>query len=129
MGFATQVAISVVLCLVSYPFTFTLDATHPRDRVRGTPCRVFTLRLEKGKCYQIDMKDIGSEYWRSRYPFDPYLRLEDKDGNHIESDDDSGEGLNARIIFICKKTDNYRIIATTFDGGPGYYFLWISVKR
>jgi len=39
----------------------------------------------------------------------------------LAEDDDSGGGLNARIIFRCPQTDNYRVIATSLGGGQGAY--------
>jgi hypothetical protein len=79
------------------------DAPYPR---RGGPHKVHPVKLEAGKKYQIDMMTQA---------FDAYLFLEDAAGSVIAEDDDSGEGLNARIIFRPAKTDTYRVVATTFD--------------
>lgn len=66
--------------------------------------KLFTIRLEKGKVYRIDHRSDD---------FDAYLFLEDAAGNRLAQDDDSGGGLNARIVFKVKATDTYRIVATT----------------
>jgi hypothetical protein len=81
------------------------DAVYPR---RGGPHKLHTVKLEQGRRYQLDMMSKA---------FDAYLFLEDAAGNVVAEDDDSGEGLNARIVFRPVKTDTYRIIATTFNRG------------
>jgi hypothetical protein len=55
--------------------------------------------------------------------FDSFLRLEDSAFRQLAQDDDSGGGLDARIIFRCPRTDNYRIIATSLGQGQGAYTL------
>src|SRR5262249_28511193 len=57
---------------------------------------------------------------------DPYLRLENAAGMQLADDDDSGEGLNARIVFAAPKDGAYRIIATTFAGGTGAFELTVA---
>jgi hypothetical protein len=91
------------------------DPKYPR---RGGPYKLHTVKLQADKKYQIDMMSSA---------FDSYLFLEDSAGKLLMEDDDGGDGLNARIIFVPKKTDTYRIIATTFNqfvGAPvGAYTL------
>jgi tetratricopeptide (TPR) repeat protein len=120
----------------------------PRDRVRGTPCHICIVQLEKGKTYLIDMKGHGTGT-------DPYLLLEDDKGRHLDSDDDSGgqvlfggehaakihryygseprpyseSAQDARIAFSCKVAGKYRIIATTYDGAGGTYWLQVTTKE
>jgi Ca2+-binding EF-hand superfamily protein len=73
--------------------------------------KVFSVKFEKGKTYQIDHKSKA---------FDAYLYLENADGELLAEDDDGGEGLNSRIKFHAEKTGIYRIIATGVGGGrPG----------
>jgi hypothetical protein len=80
-------------------------------------CKAFAVKMAKGKTYQIDMisRDI-----------DPYLRLEDSTGKEVAKDDDSGDGRNARIRFVCPEEGEYRIVATTFFGGTGSFTLMIK---
>jgi hypothetical protein len=85
-----------------------LTKSDPVDARRGGPRKHHTVKLEGGKNYQIDLASRA---------FDAYLFLEDNAGNVLLEDDDSGGNLNARIIFRPSKTDTYRIVATTFDGG------------
>jgi hypothetical protein len=83
-----------------------LSKQDPVDRRRGGPYKVHTVKLEAGKSYQIDMvsRDL-----------DAYLFLEDSAAQVLAQDDDSGGGLNARLVFRPAKTDTYRIVATTFS--------------
>jgi hypothetical protein len=46
--------------------------------------------------------------------FDTFLRLEDTFGQVVAADDDSGKGLNARIVFQPKLTGTFRVIATSY---------------
>ncbi len=82
-------------------------------------CKIFAVKLTKGKTYQIDMmsKDLDS-----------FLRLEDAAGKELAKDDDGGDGRNARIQFACPEDGEYRIMATTFFGGTGIFTLAVQEK-
>jgi hypothetical protein len=54
---------------------------------------------------------------------DPYLVLTDAAGKKLAEDDDSGGGLNARIIFRTPQDGTFRIRATSFNGGRGAFDL------
>jgi hypothetical protein len=87
--------------------------------------KVFTVQLEKGKIYRIDQRGTADDP-----KFDPYLFLEDGDGVQLEADDDSGGGLNARIVYKAAKTGPYRIVATTFIAGQtGKFILAIGAPN
>lgn len=82
----------------------------PRDRVmQASACKVYTLDMVAGKTYQIDMT-------KNDNAFDPFLRLEDSAGKHLTQDDDGGGNLNARILFNCQQTGQYRVVATCLFG-------------
>ena len=49
--------------------------------------------------------------------FDPYLIVLSDDGMEIASDDDGGDGLNARLEFRAPATGRYTILATTAAAG------------
>jgi len=84
--------------------------------------KIYTVQLEKGKTYRIDYKDAGDDP-----KFDPFLFLEDAEGNGIDQDDDSGGGLNSRLILKAPKTGTYRLIATTLPPNQtGKYTLEIG---
>ncbi len=97
-----------------------LTAADGMDAVRSkSPCKIYTVKLAKGKSYQIDMmsKDVDS-----------FLRLEDAAGKELAKDDDGGDGHNARIQFECPEDGEYRIMATTYEGGTGIFTLAVKEK-
>ncbi len=56
--------------------------------------------------------------------FDAYAVIQDMSGNVLARDDDSGGGLNARIVFTLPATGNYRLLANTLRvGATGAYTL------
>jgi len=89
----------------------------------GKHFRVHLFRMEAGKTYVIDMIRLANG--DPNRTFDPYLRIEDAAGTKILAwDDDSGGDLNASITFKADKTEEYRIVATTFGAGmTGRYRL------
>lgn len=98
-----------------------LTAKDAKDTVRPNPSKVFTVELQAGQAYQIDMIRLGK-----KSQIDPYLRLEDSKNKQLAQDDDSGGFPNARIIFNCTENGTYRIICTSFAGTTGAFTL--SVK-
>jgi len=58
---------------------------------------------------------------------DPYLQLFDSNNRHIVSDDDSGEGVNARISIDLTGGEEYIIFALTMTHEPGPYVLVVSM--
>jgi hypothetical protein len=98
----------------------TLTAATPKDTVRtGSHARTYQVQLEGGKTYRIDLVGTAG--------LDTYLRLEDATGKQLDSNDDGGENLNARLTFRCQEAGTYRVIATTYRGGAtGRYTLTIQ---
>src|SRR5262249_52104082 len=84
------------------------EETDPRFR-NNFHYKVFTVKLEKGKIYRIDHRGAAGDP-----KFDPYLVLEDETGKQVDVDDDSGGGLDSRIVYKVGKSGTYRIVATTF---------------
>jgi hypothetical protein len=84
------------------------------------PCRAYSVRLEEGKTYQVDLVSTD---------FDAYLYLLGPDGKELARDDDSGGDLHARIIYPVKATGTYRIQACSLGPqGAGKYFLVIQER-
>jgi hypothetical protein len=97
-----------------------LTSTDAMDAVQtNSVCKIFAIKLTKGKSYQIDMmsKDVDS-----------FLRLQNAAGKELAKDDDSGGGHDARIQFDCLETGEYWIIATTYFGGTGGFTLAVQEK-
>jgi hypothetical protein len=55
------------------------------------------------------------------------FRLNDREGEPIEQDDDTGAGLNALLAFAPEEPGDYVVRVTSFDeNGTGPYRLWVS---
>jgi hypothetical protein len=99
-----------------------LLANLPSDPIRpGRFHKVHKVELKAGVVYTIDL---------AGKTFDAFLRLEDAAGKQLAVDDDSGGNYNARIEFTPPRTEEYRIIATTFPPGQtGPYTLMVRRGR
>ena len=53
------------------------------------------------------------------------LKLDSTGKKLAEEDDDSGGGLNARIVFRAEQDGTYRIQATSFNAGNGAFTLTV----
>jgi tetratricopeptide (TPR) repeat protein len=88
-----------------------------------TTTLVYEVKLTAGKTYAIDMVSPNQT------ALDPYLLLEDADGWHLTEDDDSGGGLNARLIYRAPRDGVYRIRATSFNAGRGGFTLTVRENK
>jgi hypothetical protein len=76
-----------------------------------------SVRLYANTNYTIDLKSRD---------FDAFLELQDPSGITLLVDDDSGGGLDARIVFTPMRTGDYRIVVRSLmDGGQGNYRLTV----
>lgn len=84
------------------------------DPKLNNPAKTYTVKLKKDRAYVIDLvtKD-----------FDAYLRVLDKNGTELAEDDDGGGDLNSRLIFTPTAEDEYKIVATSFNGDVGKFNL------
>lgn len=63
----------------------------------------------------IDMRPVGDS------DLDTFLTLLDPQGNTLASDDDSGEGTNARLgVLTLRESGDYTILADRYDGAGAY---------
>ncbi len=107
---------------VGKSFAGHLTANDPRDRERqGAFAKVHTVELQAGVGYVIDLASAdGFDF------FDVYLRLQDANGRTLTEDDDSGGGLNSRILFRPTASGTYRLVVTSFQpGATGNYSLHV----
>jgi hypothetical protein len=97
-----------------------LTPTDPTDRVRKESYhKAYPLEMAAGRTYVIDMKARGGK-------LDSYLRLEDPDGKEVANDDDSGGGLDARIVYRAARAGAHKVICTTYKGmETGPYVLTV----
>ncbi len=79
----------------------------------------YRIRLTAGESYRFTLSGSGDK------PVDdPFLRIRDRSGEELASDDDGGEGLNSYLEFSAPSTGDYFIDAGAFsDGGEGGYTL------
>jgi tetratricopeptide (TPR) repeat protein len=71
----------------------------------GKSGAVHEFPVRTGKKYGIDMESSA---------FDSYLIVQDASGKEVARDDDSGGGLNARLVLAPTKTATYRVNTTSF---------------
>ena len=84
----------------------------------------FTITLTAGQRYLISQDGTGSGALG-----DAFLRLYDADGNQVDSNDDSGSGLNARMAYVATTSGTYYVSAGSAQGvsnGTGAYALTIK---
>ena len=85
----------------------------------------FSLSVTSGVTYQIDAE--GSETSMGTLD-DPYLILRDASDSGLASDDDGGDGRNARIVWAASSTRTvYVEVNQVFHDSTGTYTLTVSV--
>ncbi len=106
-----------------FEFKGELNNNDSSDNWSGFPCKVFAIKMEAGKTYSIQLRrrNVRNQF----LDFDPYLRIQDKDFTELAHDDDSGGDQDSLIIFQPVLTDEYRVIASSFNGAPGNFTLQI----
>lgn len=56
--------------------------------------------------------------------FDPFLQVESADGDALVTDDDSGDGLYSRAIFVAPEAGEYNVVVRSYSGNAtGAYVL------
>jgi hypothetical protein len=82
------------------------------------PFQSYMLNCNAGQGFQMDILSSWDNY---ALVFDPM-------GNVVARDDDTGEGLNARLIYTCPATGAYRLAVTTYTAStqPGPYTLQVQ---
>jgi Ca2+-binding EF-hand superfamily protein len=95
------------------------EANEPRRGKRSF--KIFTIRLDEGKTYQIDH---ASEAYQA------FLTLEDGDGNPVAENASPTIGGNSRMVFHAKKSGTYRLIVTSAGGfKTGAFSLSVKVDN
>ena len=99
--------------------SITMD--DPKDtKIKRSYAKTYKVKLQEGKAYKLELS--SAEY-------DTFLRVENADGKELAFHDDIDypANTNSRLIFVAPKTDEYRVIATTFDGKTGPFTLEIRM--
>jgi thiol-disulfide isomerase/thioredoxin len=85
------------------------DKDQKDTKMKNSYRKVFTVKLTEGQAYKIDLSSTD---------FDTFLRLENAKGKELAFNDDiDPKNLDSRLIFVAPKTEEYKIIATTFEAG------------
>ncbi len=82
----------------------------------------YRVELEAGVRYTIEMNGAGDNPLT-----DPFLNLVSAENERITSDDDSGDGLDARISFAPETSGSFFIQGSGLGGSTGWY--QISIMR
>ncbi|MBX9679399.1 MAG: hypothetical protein K2X38_11605 [Gemmataceae bacterium] len=85
----------------------TLNAADGMEPNGHRRCRIYEIRLENNKEYQIDL---------SSRQFDSFLQVKNEANQILASDDDSGGNLDSRIRFRPPLTANYRLFVGPLGG-------------
>jgi WD40 repeat protein len=91
-----------------------LTADDLPDPLNRQACKVYSVRLQKGQVYQIDLRTAA---------FQAYLRLAGLEGVAPEIDSRGGGGQNARILFNCPQTGTYLITVSSANMTGGDFTL------
>jgi thiol-disulfide isomerase/thioredoxin len=77
------------------------------SKLKNSYCKVYKVKMNVGKAYRIDLASKA---------FDTFLRVENAAGKELAFHDDVDypTNTNSRLIFQAPKTEEYRIIATSF---------------
>jgi len=107
------------LVIGAAPVSGALDASSPRDAAER-PYHDYVIALESGQRVRIDA--IGDD------TLDPMIQLLREGGTDpVAEDDDSGEGLDARLNYTVEESGNYVVRVLTFlPDAAGRYSVGIA---
>lgn len=93
----------------------TLPDGNQKDRVRKEHyCKVFSKRMVAGRIYLIDLVSGNGHIPAIAPHFDTWLRIEGSAMNTLAENDDSNGTYNSQIVFKPTRTNDYRIVVTTY---------------
>lgn len=121
-----QPGFGAVAGTVIFSTTGQLTKSDPTTVIRKQPnhhYKVFQVNLQAGQTYVIDLVSNNGPG-----SFDNWLQLTSASGQVLAEDDDSGDGLNARIRFSPTHSGTYRIVVTTYTAGAVGNFT-LTVKQ
>ena len=96
-----------------------VDQVFPKNRYK-----IYSVKMTAGRNYTIDLESADAD-------FDPWLRLTDARFQKLAEDDDSGGGLNSRIMYTPKADGTYHIVATNLnpDNQTGAFTLTVREEK
>jgi len=89
-----------------------------------------TVSVNTPKVFSFKPYDSGTWMFETtnNRDVDPYLMIVDSNNRHLVSDDDSGEGMNARIAIDLEGGKEYIVLALAIDDEIGPYDLVVSIE-
>jgi hypothetical protein len=104
--------------VVGQSVTGALGPADPVLRTRRAPYHLWALQADAGQRVQVDLTSSD---------FDAFLILRDANGLVLGSDDDGGDGRNARLHAVLPRAGTYQIVATAVGASAsGAYTLSVS---
>lgn len=93
-----------------------LTKADPFDRLRlNMHSKTFDFPLVAGRTYTIDlMSGDGRSGPHNPGFFDTWLRIEDAQGSIKDTNDDGGENLNSRLVFVPTQSATYTFVVTSY---------------
>jgi hypothetical protein len=118
MPMAQPIAAPQLLGTIGANQQVTGTLTPADGRWDGKPAQLWGFQCNTGQSFQMDILSSWDNY---ALVFDPM-------GNVVSRDDDSGEGLNARINYTCPVAGMYRLGVTTYTASTptGPYTLQVQ---
>jgi len=93
------------------------DQNDPPDTKRSVNCKTYVVDMRKGRRYIIDLNSTQ---------FFAFLRIEDKAGTELASNNGSDGVQNAKLDFTPPKDGIYRIMVESVGGATGQYTFKIT---
>lgn len=84
----------------------------------------YSVELEAGVTYEIEVGGTGDNPVA-----DPFLAVLDSSGERVTSDDDSGDGFDARLRFTPESSGLFLIQASGLGGSTGWYQVTIARRE
>ena len=114
--------IALVLVFAALPVVYaqggTIEVGQTVDGTLNDSQATYQLSLAEGQAVSISL---------SSSDFDTYLEVQDKAGNQLAYDDDSGSGTDSALVFVAPSAGVYNLVVHAFSGNAtGAYVLAVS---
>ena len=97
------------------------DKDSTDKKLPGRFVKVHEVEMNAGTAYLIELQSAK---------FDAYLVVQDSAGKKLAEDNDSGGGLNAKLLFRAPNDGKYRVVVTSFNANEtGSYTLTVRKQE
>lgn len=98
-----------------------MDADAKDRNLKGSPSKVYSVQLESGKTYQIDLQTNA---------FHGLVRVRDASYRKLAAFYDiTSRSRNASVLFRCERSEPHQIVVTSVDERAGDFALRIKVLK